>query len=333
MSTTRQRHLPSRRPSKRVALALTAALTFAIVGSETARPEPPDPSAETLVVRRGLIEYEFRTELGSPAYSALQDCLVKAGDRVKAGQVLGRLQDGEARAEVALREAEAASDIEVRVSEARSALAAAKLQRTASLIRRNASSQEEYAQHKQEAATAALEVEQSKHKRKIAGFQLQQAKATLGTRALVSPHDGVVTAVLRRKGESVAPHDPIFQVVDTSEIRVVGQVDVTEAWRLQVGQPVRVIAEVAGAELEVEQKVFPGVISFIDAQIDPMTRTCKIFVRAPNPGGELKAGLEARVEIDPTPDPQPEAAPADTPRRVPTAPKASTARPQQKERL
>lgn len=322
MTTTRE-HAPGRHSRWRGLLALTTTLA-ATATTATARPQPPDPSAETLVLRHGLIEYEFKTELGSPGYSVLQDCLIRPGDRVKAGQVLGRLQDGEARAEVALRQAEASSDVEVRLSEARSALAAAKLQRTASLIRRNASSQEEYLQHKQEAAAAALEVEQARHRRKLAGFQLERAKATLDTRALVSPHDGVVTAILRRQGESVAPHDPIFQIVDTSEIRVVCLVDVTDAWRLRVGQPVRVIVEVAGAELDVERKAFPGAISFIDARIDPTTRTCKIFVRAPNPGGELRAGLEARVEIDPEPAiAEPE--PAPTP-RSPAKPKAAPAR-------
>jgi RND family efflux transporter MFP subunit len=239
--------------------------------------------------------------LGSPIYSVLQECNVRPGDRVKAGQVLGRLQDGEVRAEAALREAEASSDVDVRLAESRSALASAKLQRTASLLRRNASSQEEYLQHKQEAATAALEIELARHRRKLAAFQLQFSKAVLGTRSLVSPHEGVVTAVLRRAGESVAPRDPIFQVVDPSEVRVVCQVDVSDGWRLRVGQPARVIVEVAGADLEIEKTVFPGVVSFIDAGFDPTTRTCKVFVRANNSAGALRAGLEARVEIDPEP--------------------------------
>jgi len=283
-------------PGRRAAAAAAAALALV---SAAAGQSPPDPSAETLVLRRGVIEYESRTELGAPLYSVLQDCLVRPGDRVKAGQVLGRLQDGEAKADVALREAEASSDVEVRVGEARKALAVARLQRTASLLRRNASSQEEYLQDKQLAEVASLEVEQARQKRKVAAFQLQQARAALRTRELVTPHDGVVTAVLRRQGESVAPRDPIFQVVDPSEVRVVCQLDVADAWRVRVGQPARVVVEVAGAELEVEQQVFPGKVSFVDAEFNPLTRTCKLFVRASNPGGAMRGGLEARVEIDP----------------------------------
>ena len=61
----------------------------------------------------------------------LKECLVEPGARVAAGQVLGRLQDDEVRAEVRLREAEASSDVDVRLSEAKSAQSANKMRRDA----------------------------------------------------------------------------------------------------------------------------------------------------------------------------------------------------------
>ena len=55
------------------------------------------------------------TTSGSPRsvpslFGILKECLVEPGDQVKAGQVLGRLEDEDARAELQLREMEANSD-------------------------------------------------------------------------------------------------------------------------------------------------------------------------------------------------------------------------------
>jgi RND family efflux transporter MFP subunit len=277
--------------------ATVAAATVATVAA--AAGDAADPSARVTVVRRCLVEYEQDTPVGPAVAGVLRECFVEPGQRVKAGQPLGRLDDEDVRAEVKLREAEAASDVDVRLGEARSAQAQAKVQRTAALLNRHATSQEEFAQHKLEAAAAALEVERAKHRREVAAIQLEGARAALRTRTLYSPHDGVVAAVLRRPGESLVSRDVVFQVVDTARLRVVGQVDVTDAWRFRVGQPVRVVAEVAGADVPVEHESFDGRLTFIDTRIDPLTRTCKVFARVENRRDLLRAGLEARIEIDP----------------------------------
>lgn len=288
------------------------AVALTTTSMRTGVAEPSDPSAEATSLRHCLIEYEHNTMVGSPVDSVIRECSVQPGERVKAGQTLGFLQDDDMRAEVRLREAEASSDIDVRLSQARNAEAVGKMQRTAALLRRNATSQADLAQHQLEAAATALEVERAKHRRVMASFELEKARAELRSRELVSPHDGIVAAVIKRKGEAVATRDPIFQVVNTEILRVVGLVDVSEVWRLEVGQPVRIIPDVAGVDLPVEHEVFAGRIVFIDSQIDLLTRTSKIHVRAENRGGLLRAGFEARMEIHRVATP-PEA-PQDPPR-------------------
>ncbi len=284
---------------RRSLILVAASLITLIVPGAAGEAQVPDPSAAGTVIRRCVMEYERNTPIGSPIFSTFKECLVEPGAVVKAGQILGRLQDDDVRADVKLREAEANSDIDVRLSEAKSAKAQSKAARTASLVRKNAASLEEFNEHRLEAAVAVLEIEQAKHRRKIAAIQVEASKTQLNLRCLISPHDGVVAILHKRQGESVAPRDPILQVVDTSTLRVIGQVDVTDAWHLHAGQPVRVIVEIAGADLPVEHEVFPGKIIFVDSQIDPLTRTCKVLVRTENRANLLRAGLEARIEIDP----------------------------------
>jgi RND family efflux transporter MFP subunit len=256
-----------------------------------------DESDGVIVLRRCVVDHERVSLVGSSLNGVLKECLVEPGTDVKAGQILGRLEDRDVRAEVRLRQVEAGSDIEIRLSENKSALAHNRLKVTSLLARRNAASQEELMQHRLEAEAATLEIENAKHRRELAEAQLHLAKAVLNTREFVSPHAGVVTAVLKHPGETVTPNMPVFKVVDADHLLVTGRVDVVDVWRVRVGQPVRIVPDIAGADLAVEREVFTGKIDFIDTQIDPLSQTCKVFAKCDNRGRLLRAGMEARMEF------------------------------------
>jgi RND family efflux transporter MFP subunit len=219
---------------------------------------------------------------------------------------------------------EASSDVEIRLSKARSAQATIKMRTTQSLLRRNAASQEEYNLHKTEAEAAALAIEQAEQSHRLAQVRLGQAQAQLRAREFIAPHDGVVTAILKRKGEPVAPNEPVFKVVDIDHLQVTGKVDVSDSWRLRPGQSVRVIPEIGGADLPVEREVFIGRLVFIDSHIDPLSQTCKVLVHVENRGRLLRAGIEARIEIDPRAGAV-EVKPAPAARSIPQAPREPTA--------
>src|SRR4051812_41675596 len=84
--------------------------------------EAPTPSGDAIELRHCEIEYKRSSlvgvaHMGTTSTTILQDCLVRRGDRVKGGQVLGRVMDRDVRAEFDLRAAQAENDIDVRVSE------------------------------------------------------------------------------------------------------------------------------------------------------------------------------------------------------------------------
>ena len=276
---------------------LTAGLVTAAAG------EPPPHSEGVIVLQRCAIEPRWSTLLGAPDPGVLQDCLVQPGDAVKAGQVLGRLPTGQSQAELALREAQAASDLEVRLNEAKLSQALAKLKTTEELRRRNFSSVEEHALQRLDAVVAQLAVEEAKARRNIARLQARQAEAAVRSRQIVSPHDGVVVAVFKRQGESVAPTAPVFHVVDDRRVCVTGYLDVEDAWRVRPGHAARMYPTVGGVDLAVETLVFSGRVTFVDRLIDPTTQTCKVTAEVENREGRLRSGLTARMEIVPTETP------------------------------
>ena len=146
--------------------------------------------------------------------------------------------------------------------------------------------------------TAELELQAAIQGRRMAEAQLHAAKAMVAAREIVSPHDGIIVEIYKNVGEAITLGIPIYKVVAIDRMRVTGYLDVGDAWRVRQGQAVRITPELEGGDLPIEREVFEGKITFVDSEIDPKTRTCRIFAEVENRGGLLRSGLECRMEID-----------------------------------
>jgi RND family efflux transporter MFP subunit len=278
---------------------MAALLALALAAPVARSDEPSGTSAEVIVVRRCEIDFERSSLLGTSVMGVVAEVRVKVGDAVTSGQHLGRLLDGEIRAELEIRAAEAESDVAVRLGEARAAMALSKLRRSEKLNRRVIISAEEVEEQRIEAQCRALDVEEAKFKRKVSALQKKLAEAAIRARELVSPFDGEVVALFKQPGESVSINDPVLRVVDSRTMKVTGHLDVVDASRLAKGRRARVYVEIPGADLPIEGKAFEGRVVFVDAQIQRETQTCKVVVEVSNLDGLLRAGMEARIEILP----------------------------------
>ena len=111
----------------------------------------------------------------------------------------------------------------------------------------------------------------------------------------------MVVDILKYPGESVTETEVVIKVVGVDRLRVTGFLNVADLLRVKLGQPVRVAVDVAGEDLPIEHETFTGRVDFIDSQIDPATRTCKVIAEVSNRDGILRSGFEARMEILPIP--------------------------------
>lgn len=270
---------------------------LALGGDETG-PSRNSPEASGILLKHCTIDYKKTSLLGANQMGVLEECRVAPGDRVKAGQVLGHLRDEEFRAELEARATQAASDIAVRVAQARHKLALSKLERTQKLINRNFASVEELSIQTQEEEAERLSIEEARQNKKLAELQRKQTEASIRSREIKSPHDGVVVEVLKVPGQSISVTDSLLRVVDPSELRVTGYLDVTDAWRVHSGQAVKIWADISGADLEIEKEAFTGQVEYVDLLISPESRTCKVTAIVPNRAERLRSGLEARMEIN-----------------------------------
>ncbi|HNS22154.1 MAG TPA: efflux RND transporter periplasmic adaptor subunit [Sedimentisphaerales bacterium] len=108
---------------------------------------------------------------------------------------------------------------------------------------------------------------------------------------IYSPIGGVVIQKMASEGMYVQTGTQIYTVADLSQVWI--KLDAYEsdlAW-IRYGQHVQFTTESYPGE------TFRGWISFLDPVLDPVTRTVKVRVEAPNPDGRLKPEMFVRAVV------------------------------------
>jgi Cu(I)/Ag(I) efflux system membrane fusion protein len=110
---------------------------------------------------------------------------------------------------------------------------------------------------------------------------------------VISPIGGVVAELGAREGMTVMSGAPLFRINGLGTVWVNAEVRETQASEVRVGNPVEARAPALPG------KVFKGKVSAILPEVNPATRTLKARVELANPGGELKPGMFATVNLTP----------------------------------
>ena len=184
--------------------------------------------------------------------------------------------------------------IAIRVAEARHKLAQSQLERTQKLINRNFASIEELNIQIQDEVVQRLSIEEARQNKRMAELQRKQMEATIRSREIRSPHDGVVVEVLKVPGQSVSGLDSVLRVVVPAN---------PSHW---LPRRARCLARAAGPGREDlgriwvpswRTRAFAGQVEYVDLLISPESRTCKVTAIVPNREDRLRSGLEGRMEI------------------------------------
>ena len=266
--------------------ALLACLVCAQAG-------PGDESTAELVLHHCTIDYAQSSSVGANEFGLLQEVFVQRGANVQAGQILGHLVDGEARAQVELAKLEADSDLDLRSRQLAYKQAANRLRISTNLRDKQALSYESYLNDSIAAEVAVVDIELAQYRRTLSKAKLKSAEAHLYARQIVSPHAGVVGEVLRHAGEGLTLGAPVIRIDNPELLLITGKFDVKYLYQVRVGVPVRVKVEIAGADLAIERERFVGKITAIDSKFERATQLCTVVATVENRDRLFVAGLEA----------------------------------------
>ena len=201
---------------------------------------------------------------------ALVELAVAEGSRVRAGQVLGRID---------------LSDVDSRVAERAAAVESARAQ---FLQAERVQASNQRLADQQFISPNALDASRSALDAARAGLDAAQAQLTTARLArrdgtLLAPIGGLVSKRHALPGEKLAVEQPVLTLVDLAQLELAGSVGTHEVARLAPGQTVRVRVE--GLETPVD-----GTIDRIAPAAEPGTRAIGVTVVVPNREEKLRAG-------------------------------------------
>jgi RND family efflux transporter MFP subunit len=226
----------------------------------------------------GTISAQYDLPIGVEGEAGTVSAIyVEAGDRVRRGQVLARLNVSVLQPQVG----SLAASLEQ--SRAEAELAAAEYQRAVAVGASGALSAEETERRRSSAVTAAAKV-------KVAAAQLAEAQARLARADVRAPADGTILTRNVELGQTATPGGAaLFRLSKGGEVELRGQVAEQDLPLLTVGQS-------AAVRLTGISRIYAGRVRLLGAVIDPQTRLGMVRI-ALEPDPNLRPGAFARADV------------------------------------
>lgn len=214
-----------------------------------------------------------RAEIAGPVVSTTAE----RGERVRAGQLLARIDDR------AIRDSWLSARAAARTAEASAAQARRDLERTQSLVEAGALAQQALEQQRvaRQNADAALADAQAR---------LALAEKQLRSTEVRAPDAGIVSDRAVQAGDVVTPGTALFTVVDPSRMKLEAAVPAQQLGEIRIGAPVEFT--VTGYD-----RAFTGRVDRVSPVADPATGQVQITVALPNTTGQLVGGLFANGRV------------------------------------
>lgn len=234
--------------------------------------------------------------VSSEAAGQLRQLSVDVGSVVRSGQTIARLDDDDARQQLAQIQADMgvtrAQQQELQIS---IDLAERELDRTATLFSRKLVAESELDQARASLETSRARLNVTAAQLRQQETSMQQAKLTLGDRQVVArwpnQHPMVVTRKLVEAGATVGANTPLVELADLTIIRVLTPVTEADYARVKSGQSVRLRTDAYPG------RVFEGRIARLAPALNPNTRTAEAEIQVVNSGSLLKPGMFMKAEL------------------------------------
>ncbi len=224
---------------------------------EEARWESTRAGIGTLVAVRGVT-------LGAELPGVVREIKFESGAAVKRGAILVKLDTSTEEAQLAAAVAEAS-------------LARLNLERARDL--------------RQGGANAPADLDAARARAKQADAAVASLQATIAKKTIRAPFDGRIAIRQVELGQAVAPGTPIASLQSVSPIHA-------DFWF-----PQQALADLKnGQRVRIRTDIFPderweGEITAINPEVDVATRNVRVRATFDNPGGRLRPGMFANVEV------------------------------------
>ena len=201
------------------------------------------------ILASGFLAHEEEVMLSSEVIGKVAEIFIEEGDRVKAGQLVLRVDDinflaGLEQAEALVR----LNTIDIERQEVRIVNLERQFARTSSLYDSNLVGEEEFDTMRNQLELARIDLKSSRERLAQAQAQLEQVNDQLNKTRIVSPIDGVVTSLDIKVGETAIasstniPGSSLMTIANPQSIYTEVLVDEADIANLAVGQRAEIVA-------------------------------------------------------------------------------------------
>lgn len=247
------------------------------------------------------IQLKHRTTLAAERVGVIGSTMPEEGDFVKESQLVTSLKAEAAHVALEIAEKEASNDVEIRYAEKAAEVATVEYQKARDANRQFPGTIPDIEVRRLllAAQRARLQIEQAEFRFAVALLTVKQARAELKSFQIFASFDGIVTRVYKSKGEAVRQGDPIMDIINTQLMKVEGRLSLKDHRRVKRGAYVQVRLDIPDEDHPDENVLFEGRIVFVDQTVQPVTGKARVVAEVVNRNNLLKAGLSARMIIDP----------------------------------
>lgn len=222
------------------------------VQTAAAKPPPSDTNRVPVLDATGYVTARLEATVSSQITGKLADVYIEEGDQVKKGQVLARLDDADAKAQLKLAHSQLDAakaqlgSLEVQLKQARR-----DLNRQQQLQKRGLGTDQALDDAQTKVHSLAAQLNAQREQVKVARAQLDISQVNFDNTIVRAPFSGVIIAKAAQPGEIVSPMSAgggytrtgIGTIVDMDSLEV--EVDVNEAYinRVKAGQPVTAVLD------------------------------------------------------------------------------------------
>lgn len=122
-------------------------------------------------------------------------------------------------------------------------------------------------------------------------IDIKLARLELEKTRIAAPFAGVLTDIKISPAERIDPGRELFMLVDLSKIKVKARVLESEIGKMKAGRQVDLRFSAY------PDRVFKGTVESVSPIVNSEDKTCAVFILMAGPGGEIRPGMHAEVEI------------------------------------
>ena len=278
---------PSSAPSATVSGGGPTSGSAVPAGASAARPAA---ASGAVTPAAGITQAIHDLKLSVTAAGRIEALFVKEGDRVRKGDLLLHMDRTLEALEVRRREVMLEDNARLEELRAKELTLTEQVRAARSLLATGGVSRKQVEDEELALGTIIAERKSIEFAKRRERVELDLAREAYERRHLRSPIDGVVTRVVSRIGESVAPHEPVMVVVDVRTARFSGTVPIADAARVRAGSSVMLQL---GSDSEPLTRL--AQLVFVSPVADPASGLVDVIAEFDNADGSIRPGTAGRI--------------------------------------